>query len=326
MTCLDRILRSSFRGIAACVGLVAVALVAPDAAHAQAVEKVSIGALNTDLGGVPIVVLGQDKELQAKHGVEVDVKLYPTVPTAWTAFTAGEYDMLPGGPAGFAAFAAKGAPVRIIATYATANADLIGKGGKIASADDLKGKRVTAPVGGLWKLTAAQIKEKFGLDAGDGYELIPVPNMLAGVTQVLAGTADFAMGWEPDTTRVLATYPDLKVALQSADMRPQGEPTHIQVVTGYDRVTDSAAEKFTTALSEAVQRVRADPKAAEELFWKVTGADSGDQKGVFASAVGSGRYNLDVHKLTADEKALIKSDISKVVPPETVLPENFVGQ
>ena len=227
---------------------------------------------------------------------------------------------------GYAAFAAKGAPVRIIATYATANADLISKGGKIASADDLKGKRVTAPVGGLWKLTAAQIKEKFGLDAGDGYELIPVPNMLAGVTQVLAGTADFAMGWEPDTTRVLATYPDLKVALQSADMRPQGEPTHIQVVTGYNRVTDSAAEKFTNALSEAVQRVRADPKAAEELFWKVTGADSGDQKGVFASAVGSGRYNLDVHKLTADEKALIKSDISKVVPPETVLPENFVGQ
>ncbi len=322
MGTLNSACRAMLRSAVVCAGLVAASLAATSA---QAADKVSIAGLTTDLGGVPLVVLGQDKELQAKHNIEVDVKLYPTVPTVWTAFTAGEFDMLPGGAAGFAAFAAKGGPVRIISTYATANADLIGKTDKITSADGLKGKKVAVPMGGLWKLTAAQIKAKYGLEPGNGYEVVPVPNLLAGVTQVLAGTADFAMGWEPDTTRVLLTYPELKIVLQSADVRPAGEPTHIQVVVGYNRMSDEAAKNFAAALGEAVKKVRADPKAAEDTFWKVSGGDAGTQKYVFANAVSAGRYNLDVHELTPEDRALIKADTSIVVPLDTV-PDTFFGK
>lgn len=289
---------------------------------AQTVEKVAIASLPADLGGVPLIALAQDKEVQAKHGIEVSLTLYPTIPAIWTAFTAGEFDILPGGPGGFAAFAAKGGPVRVISTYATSNANLVGKMDKIETADGLRGKRVTAPVGGLWKLTAAQIEAKFGLEVGD-YELIPVPTMLSGITQVLAGTADLAMGWEPDTTRVLLTYPDLKIALQSADLRPADEVTHIQVLVAYDHVTDTAAEKFTAALSDVMEKVRADPKAAEEIFWDFTGGDRGSQPDVFATAVSAGRYNLDAHALTPSDKAAIEADIKAVVPEG--VPANFLG-
>lgn len=94
MGTLNSACRAMLRSAVVCAGLVAASLAATSA---QAADKVSIAGLTTDLGGVPLVVLGQDKELQGKHNIEVDVKLFPTVPTVWTAFTAGEFDMLPGG-------------------------------------------------------------------------------------------------------------------------------------------------------------------------------------------------------------------------------------
>lgn len=311
----------SRRGILAAV-VSGVAASATGSVYAQSMPRLSIGVIAKDGSAIVPTLLANDKAMQQQFGVNVDVKPYPSVTAVWTAFAAGELDLLIGGPAGFVGLVDQGVPIHLMSTYAISSAQIFGKGKKIESAADLKGKRVTAVVAGLWKLTEAQIKAKFGLSPGAGYDLIPVPNLMAGVTQVLAGTADYAMGWEPDSTRVRSTYPTLTLALSSEDLRPKGEPTIIQVIGSKNAVTVDAQKKFTDALAAMTQRVLTDPVAAEAQFASLTGAE----KGAFPEAVKSGRYQLTVRLLSPADKSLIKSDILKTLPTNGVVPEKLLNR
>jgi ABC-type nitrate/sulfonate/bicarbonate transport system substrate-binding protein len=323
MEVVDKLRRAILRScLGAGVCLTGLVVAYGGLSNAQAAEKVSIGIVAKDGSGIIPVLLEKNTDIQKKYGIEIEVKPYPSVSTVWTGFTAGEFQVLIGGPAGFAGLAAKGVPVRLMSTYATSNAQLFGKGEKVASAEDLKGKRVTAVVAGLWKLTEAQIKEKYGVSPGNGYELIPTPNLLSGVTQVLAGTADMAMGWEPDASRVRAMYPELHVVLQSSGLRPEGEATHIQVLGANTSLSEDDAEKFRNALADVIALIKADPVSADAAFAEATGAE----KGLLAESIKSGRYNFDVHAFTPADKTVIKADILKTLPAGATLPEGFVGK
>ncbi|HSW20614.1 MAG TPA: PhnD/SsuA/transferrin family substrate-binding protein [Ramlibacter sp.] len=291
-------------------------------AFAQSTAKVSFGVIAKDGSAIAPTLLENDKALQQQFGVNVQVKPYPSVTAVWTAFAAGEFDFLIGGPAGFVGLAETGAPIHLMATYAISSAQLFGTGKRIESAADLRGKRVTAVVAGLWKLTEAQIKAKFGLAPGAGYELIRVPNLMAGVTQVLAGTADYAMGWEPDATRVAMAYPGLKLALSSEDLRPKGEPTIIQVIGSKNSVPPTVQKQAIDALAAMSEKVKKDPAAAEAQFASLTGAE----KGAFPEAVKSGRYQLTVRMLNASDKALVQADILKTLPANAVVPQTLLNR
>ncbi|VTU46473.1 ABC transporter, substrate-binding protein, aliphatic sulfonates family (plasmid) [Variovorax sp. SRS16] len=281
-----------------------------------------MGVIAKDGSAIVPTLLTDDKALQQQFGVQVEAKAYPSVTAVWTAFAAGEFDFLIGGPAGFVGLVEKGVPIHLMATYSISSAQIFGAGKRIESAADLRGKRVTAVVAGLWKLTEAQIKAKWGLAPGAGYELIPVPNLMAGVTQVLAGTADYAMGWEPDATRVRQTYPTLKLALSSEDLRPAGEPSIIQVIGSKNSITADVQKKAADALAAMSDKVTKDPVAAEAKFASMTGAE----KGAFAEAVKTGRYQLTVRLLNAPDKALLKADILKTMPPNAVVPPKLLDR
>src|SRR5690606_12681197 len=154
------------------------------------------------------------------------------------------------------------------------------------------GKRVGAIVAGLWRLTEAQIAEKFDLRAGTDYEVITIPGLLAGVTQVLAGTADYAMGWETDATLVREKYPDLKVVLSSADMRKDGGLTNIQVFGVRNEVPADVVDNTVKAFAEIAEAINKDPEAADAMGVKLLET----QPDVYGKAVRAKRYNLVIRK------------------------------
>lgn len=305
------------RALGAAAALVGGAALKP--AFSQTVPRVTFGVVAKDGSAIPPTLLQQDQALQKEFGIAVEARPYPSVTAVWTAFAAGEFEFLVGGPANFAALVLRGAPIHIMSTYAVSNVDIFGNK-RIETADDLRGKRLTAVIAGLWKLTEAQIKSKFGLAPGSGYQLIPVPNLMSGVAQVLAGTADFAMGWEPDTTRVRLTHPHLKIALSTTDLRPKDEQTFIQVIGSKNSVTPENQRKAIAALSAMTERVMKDPVAAEAQFAALTGAE----KGPFPESVMSKRYQLVVRALTPADRAMLNSDMLQTVPPGTVLPESLL--
>lgn len=287
-----------------------------DSALAQkGLPKVTHGVVARTGSAIAPTLLARNTALQEQFGVAVDVKVYPSVTTIWAAFASGEFDLLIGGPSNFATLAQRGAPVHIMSTYSIADIKLVGKQ-KILTADDLRGKRVTAITAGVWKLMEALIKKEFGLSPGSGYQMIPVANMMTGVTQVLAGTADYAMGWDPDATKARMIHSQLQLALSSADLRPKGEETHLQVVGSKNSVSPDLQKRATEALAAMMQQITKDPVAAEAQFAALTNAETGP----FAEAVKLGQYRLASRLLTPQDKAVLKSDITLALPPNTTFP------
>lgn len=283
-------------------------------------RSVTIGVITRSGSGVVASMLYDDVELQKKHGLKINLREYASVQAIYTAMAAGEFDMMVGSPDGFAAQARRGVPVRVMSTYAMSSAQIFGLGDKITSAEQLRGKRITAVVAGLWRLTESQIGEKFGLRAGKDYEMISVPNLLAGVTQVLAGTADYAMGWETDATVARKRYPQLKLVLSSADFRSPGEETYMQVFGSRTNVPLEVEKRAVDALSEVAGRVRKNPEAADSVVVKLMKAEPG----VLADAVQSGRYEIVVRQPTSKDAEIMKEDLKRISPESDSLPAGFL--
>lgn len=282
-------------------------------------DTISVAIITKDGSAVVPTLLAENKALQEKFGINFAVKGYPSATTVWTGFAAGETDTMIGGAANFLAMANRGIGVHVFSTYANFDAALFGKK-KIETAEDLRGKRVAAITAGLWRVTAAQIEKKYGLTAGKDFEVIPIPALLTGVTQVLAGTVDYAMGWEPETTRVMNTYPDLVVALSSTDLRPSGELSFPQVLGSYLPVGDPREQKMVDALAAMAEIVAKDPAAAEAQFASLTGAEVG----VFTPAVESGRYQIIVRQLTETDKASLMTDLLSTIDAGATVPDGFL--
>jgi ABC-type nitrate/sulfonate/bicarbonate transport system substrate-binding protein len=283
------------------------------------VATVTLGMVNKSGSSVVPLLLAQDAELQKKHKIKVETKVYPSVPAVWTALDAGEFHAMTGSPSGFSARALRGVPLRIIATYAISSPLIIGKT-DIKSAEDLKGKRLTVVNGGLWSLNAALIAEKFKLTANKDYDVIVGPSLLAGITQVLAGTANFAWGWETDTTLALKRYPDLKVSLSLNALRDPGEESHIQVYAAHSTLSPEVEARLVSALSEIADRIQKDPDLADKMFSDLSGVD----KGIYSDAVRSGRYKVTVRPLTDQDADAIAKDLRRTSPNEAALPRVFL--
>jgi ABC-type nitrate/sulfonate/bicarbonate transport system substrate-binding protein len=312
-------MRRNLRTLAILVTMVASALFSINAASAQEKEKVRIGLIDRDGSIIVPLFLNEDQELKDRLGLDLELVVYPSVPAYWTGFAAGEVDALIGGYTNFAAMAARGQPVRLVGTYTISDTQFFGKGDKIESAEDLKGKRVAAIVAGAWRISAAQIEQKFGLKAGEDYELIPIPGLLSGVTQVLADTADIAFGWEPDATRVREMHPELNVVLTSSDLRPKGDPFHLQVIGANSGLSATAEQKLLEGYAEIVERINKDPEAAEAEFVKLSGAEPG----ILAKAIASGRYNFVIRAPSDEDIEAYKDDIELALEPGEVVPDEF---
>ncbi|MEV0811060.1 ABC transporter substrate-binding protein [Micromonospora sp. NPDC050200] len=195
---------------------------------------------------------------------------YSDLQQLYTDVLSGKADMTIGGPDVFASQAAKGAPIHIAATVSPNSTALVGKS-EITSAADIKGKRIAAiTTSGGWRITKALLADKFGVKEGKDFELVNVPNAESGVTQVAAGTADFAVGWEPAVTSAVRANPGMKVAFSSSGAKP-GETfgTGWQLVLAVrDSVSKDAEQRAVTRLQEAAQWLNEHPDEADKYAAK----------------------------------------------------------
>lgn len=273
----------------------------------SSVPKIRIAVWNVGVTGLLPLRLAEDKELQKKYGIEVEALQYKNLDEVYAGLLAGRSDANVGSPDTFASMADKGGPLHIAGTAVQSTAGFIGKTGPITDASQLKGKRVAALTKtGTWALMNLQIQKQFGLTAGKDYDVVTAPDFLSGAAQVEAGTADYAMGWEPSLFQATQKFPDLHTVLQVKDLT---KATVWQFVVGVrDDIPAKAQSALISALKETAQWLDEHPQESDKY-----GPTQSYKKGFVESFLKNDQTYFEVNALDKTSIDSLKGDFQLLV-------------
>jgi len=154
-------------------------------------------------------------KLDQKNGFTLGTPtVYTSVPTYYSDFDVGNYDVCIGSWDTFAVRYLGGVPCKYICTIT--NADMINimsssKGGP-KSVDELAGRVLAAPQStGTYRMARAVLQEFHNIDLEAVTKVQNVTNAAASVALLRAGTAQAALSWEPNVSNGIAEDPSLQV-------------------------------------------------------------------------------------------------------------------
>src|SRR5260370_10307949 len=95
--------------------LAAAALVVTDSgkSHAQNELKISVGSISGPLSNPIMWNILKANKFDAKHGFDLDIRLYPSIAAFYGGFTTGEGDVIIGGPTKLQKIRNEGSPLKI---------------------------------------------------------------------------------------------------------------------------------------------------------------------------------------------------------------------
>jgi len=273
--------------------LVAMALLgAAAAAQAQAQEVIRLGNIKlAHFGAVSYI-----KEIAPKCGIKVEEKVFAKGLDVMQAIIAGELDV--GATASEAAISGRagGAPVFVVAGFATGGTRLVAQPGhNISSVSQLKGKRVGVTRGAIQEvlLMAELQKHKLSADAAPGKDVQLIYLSYADLNAALLGKQiDAMMQSEPQASQAINKRFGVEV-LKPYDT-PIGSPVRTMVMTEqFYGTRKPAAEKFMRCFVQATKAFIADPALAskyvrETMFKGQITLDD------FEDAIGNAPYSYDI--------------------------------
>lgn len=278
-------------------------------------DVIRFGTFSTGLGSV-LVQHVADSGLDEDAGVEVEVVSYDNLQAMYTDLLSGRIDANIAGADTYASMALKDAPIQVVASVAEDSTAMLGPGAPITSGSQLDGKRIAALTsGGSWPVFSAWMEEKYDVTAGEDYEVINVPNIQTGAAQVLAGTADYTVGWEPSVTQVLLDSPDLSSVLSVDDLT--GTTWLLSMAVRRD-ADDEAVQALVSAFEQSASRLTDDPEMADEV-----GVAVGYKPGVVKTMLEDGRSGLNVGALDDETVAQMTDRLALVGLEVDALPDDF---
>lgn len=267
-------------------------------------EPVTFSVWQTGLTGVLPLALADDKEIQKKYGIEVKALTTPNLPEVYQNLLTGRANANIGAPETVASIQAQGGNVRIGGVVAPNTMAIIGR--TAVTPEQMKGKRLAAITSsGAWTLMKARLKSEFGIDADKDLQVVSVPNTLTGAAQVVAGTADFVMGWEPAVTQTVTKYPDLKVVVTTKQLKTDTSWQFVLWVS--DKVSNEEAPKLLEAIDAVTDKLRADPALADK-YGKLQGYTDDTVSRVLANK----SLPIDAKPLDDSLRASIMADLKTV--------------
>ena len=275
--------------------LVAMAFLGATAAQAQ--ERSADAVVR--LGNIKLAHFGAVsyiKEIAPKCGIKVEEKMFAKGLDVMQAIIAGELDV--GATASEAAISGRagGAPIFVVASFATGGARLVAQPGRnITSVSQLKGKRVGVTRGAIQEvlLMAELQKHKLTSDAAPGKDVQLIYLSYADLNAALLGKQiDAMMQSEPQASQAINRGFGVEV-LKPYDT-PIGSPARTLVMTEqFYGTRKPVAEKFMRCFVQATKTFIADPalasKYVRETIFK--GQISLDD---FEDAIGNAPFSYDI--------------------------------
>lgn len=274
--------------------LVALAIFGAAGAHAQAQvqDVVRLGNIKlAHFGAISYI-----KEIAPKCGIKVEEKVFAKGLDVMQAIIAGELDV--GATASEAAISGRagGAPIVVVAGFATGGARLVAQPGQnITSVAHLKGKRVGVTRGAIQEvlLMAELQKHKLSSSADPGKDVQLVFLSYADLNAALVGKQiDAMMQSEPQASQAINKGFGVEV-LKPYDT-PIGSPVRTLVMTEqFYGMRKPLAEKFMRCFVQATKAF-IDDKALASKYVRETifkGQISVDD---FEDAIGNAPYSYDI--------------------------------
>lgn len=244
------------------LGATALALLTGGAVHAED-KKVTISQAFQSLLYLPLYV-AQDGGFFKKRGLEVSKQTAGAPSTALSAVLSGSADFSLHGPEWTAIAASKGAPVQIIANVVNGAAVWIvtAPDYKFTSIKDLKGETI---VTGMMPTTSTSLFIKLmkenGMDA-DSVKMIQV-QLGTEIGPLAAGQAKVAVMYEPGVDQAVAR--GMKVVLGFPKLYG---PYAFSAITAKKDIDPDTAQRFVSALQDALVFMQANPKAVIDIAKK----------------------------------------------------------
>jgi ABC-type nitrate/sulfonate/bicarbonate transport system substrate-binding protein len=285
-------------------GLLAIALVAAlalgaaglRAATGQDRVKIRAAALTLPVFNPIIVNLMKEKGIDARHGLDMEVKAYPSISAFYAALATGEVDTtVVGGPTVFQKMRNEGVPLRIVATIVP-QSDLV-----IVTADpaikgfaDLRGKTLAADMGSQQYQAVAIYGRSKGLNVGTDVTVVQASFALAR-TQLAAGRVDAAMVIEPIVTMMLKENPRYRMIWNGGEAwreltGEEGWELVVPLREDFIKRAPAAVARWIAALQDVQAFVKQNVDEADAIVSRTVKLPPG----VFKDAIASGRWVVDV--------------------------------
>jgi ABC-type nitrate/sulfonate/bicarbonate transport system substrate-binding protein len=266
------------------------------AAVAQDRVKLKVAALTLPVFNPIIVNLMKEKGIDARHGLEMDVKAYPSIAAFYAALATGEVDTtVVGGPTVFQKMRNEGVPLKIVATIVPqSDLVIISANPEIKGLIDLKGKTLAADMGSQQYQTVAIYGRSKSLTLGTDVTVVQASFALAR-TQLAAGRVDAAMVIEPIATMMLKENPAYRMIFNggAAWKELTGEEGWELVVPlreDFIKRHPAAVKQWIAALQDVQSYIKQNVDEADGIVARTVKLPPG----IFKDAIASGRWVVDV--------------------------------
>jgi ABC-type nitrate/sulfonate/bicarbonate transport system substrate-binding protein len=266
------------------------------AAVAQDRVKLKVAALTLPVFNPIIVNLMKEKGIDARHGLEMDVKAYPSIAAFYAALATGEVDTtVVGGPTVFQKMRNEGVPLKIVATIVPqSDLVIISANPEIKGLVDLKGKTLAADMGSQQYQTVAIYGRSKSITLGTDVTVVQASFALAR-TQLAAGRVDAAMVIEPIATMMLKENPAYRMIFNggAAWKELTGEEGWELVVPlreDFIKRHPAAVKQWIAALQDVQSYIKQNVDEADGIVARTVKLPPG----IFKDAIASGRWVVDV--------------------------------
>jgi len=278
------------------VSTVMLVLLLVTTAPAQERVKLKVAALTLPVFNPIIVNLMKEKGFDARHGLTLDVRAYPSIAAFYAALATGEVDTtVVGGPTVFQKMRNEGVPLKIVATIVPqSDLVIITANPAIKSLSDLKGKTLAADMGSQQYQAVAIYGRSKGLTVGTDVTVVQASFPLAR-TQLAAGRVDAAMVIEPIATMMLKENPSYRMIFNggAAWRELTGEEGWELVVPlreDFIKRSPAAVKPWIAALQDVQRYIKDNVDEADGIVARTVKLPPG----VFKEAIASGRWVVDV--------------------------------
>jgi ABC-type nitrate/sulfonate/bicarbonate transport system substrate-binding protein len=283
-------------------------------ARAQETTRLTVGSITGPMSNPIIWNLLKSQRFDIKHGLSLEMKLYPSIVTFYDGFAAGEVDSIMGGPTNLLKLRQQGVLLKIIATgLKLSDLVIFTRDPEIRTFEDLKGKRLAIDTGGSQYQVMSIYARHKGINLGTDVALVNA-NVALARAQLMSGNVDAAMIAEPLATATALDNPALRPILNGNDAwrdltGQDGWETVIAIRDEALKRSPAMPDQLIAAVQDTVAFANSHPDEADRII-----VDSIKLRpGIFKESLLKKRIWFDVQPAWGDQQARIMDLMQRAV-------------
>ncbi len=249
---------------------------APGGGEASEVYEIRAGTLAFPSMVSPIPAIIEAQGLDEEHDFELKPVPFSDIGAYYAALVSGQVDVIAGGPDIAQRLYLEGQDIKIIGSFTNLSGMVVlSRDPGIRSLTDLEGASLAATVGSSQFQILSILLEDEGIDILEDVDVVDAEPPLA-IAQLARGRVDTALVWGPNVAVALEGHPEYRIIVEGRDEWKEltgAEGFELVLMMRNDLITTQAdaAERWISAVEDAVAFIESDPEGAALIVEEATG-------------------------------------------------------